>query len=101
MALRATLPAELATAGSDIVMPGVAATALYSNSCAVNSARRMLFHHPDDAPLTGITLHGARSREVSAAGDPWRLMSNDDRQVLLEAGLQPPLETAGSYDGDS
>jgi len=101
MALRATLPAELAGISRDIVTPGVAATALYSNSCTVNSARRMLFHHPDDSPLTGLTLHPPRSREISSSGDPWRFMSDDDRRVLLEAGVQPPTDEVDADDNES
>jgi hypothetical protein len=64
MALRATLPAELAGQDVDRQQHGVTATALYSNSCTVNSARRTLFHHPADDPLKGMELHPARTREV-------------------------------------
>jgi hypothetical protein len=43
---------ELAAHG-DIAFPGVAATALYSNSSTVYSARRFLFHHPATRHLPG------------------------------------------------
>lgn len=88
--LRATLPNELAGVRQDRRISGVAATALYSNSCTVNSARRMLFHHPEDAPLQGLDLPDPRTREIEASGDPWCFMPDEDRQVLLDAGLQPP-----------
>ena len=64
MYLRGAVPAQLAALGRDTRWSGVAKTALYSNSCAVQSARRFLFHHPDDAPLTGIPLHEPRDQEV-------------------------------------
>lgn len=59
------VPPQLAALGRDIRWPGVTATALYSNSCTVNSARRFLFHHPDDAPLAGFDLPQSREREVA------------------------------------
>lgn len=91
MHLRATLPAGLSHVNNDISSQGVAATALYSNSCTVNNARRMLFHHPEDFPLRGLELPDARTREVAASGDPWRFMPDEDRQVLLDAGsIHPP-----------
>jgi hypothetical protein len=95
LALRATLPNELAGVHEDRRVAGVAATALYSNSCAVNSARRMLFHHPEDSPLNGLDLPAPRTHEVAISGDPWRFMPDEDRQVLLDAGLQPPAAGEG------
>lgn len=94
LARRDTLAPELAAIGQghDHHAAGVTQTALYSNSCAVNSARRALFHHPADTPLTGLPLHPPREREVSMSGDPWRFMADDDRQVLIDAGLTPPGE---------
>lgn len=89
MALRTTLPPELATQTVDRQQQGVVATALYGNSCTVNSARRALFHHPDDDPLKGLELHATRTRELGSVGDPWRFMPDEDRQVLLDAGLRP------------
>jgi hypothetical protein len=46
---------------------GVAATALYSNSCTVNNARHMLFHHPEDAPFKGLDLPTRQTREIGNA----------------------------------
>ena len=97
LALRATLARELARVREDRRIDGVAATALYSNSCAVNSALRMLFHHPEDSPLKGLDLPAPRTREIGMSGDPWRFMSDEDRQVLLDAGLQAPA--GGEGDG--
>lgn len=94
MHLRATLPNELAGVREDRRIPGVAATALYSNSCTVNGARKMLFHHPEDSPLVGLDLPGPRTREVEASGDPWSFMPDEDRQVLLDAGIESPGATA-------
>lgn len=82
------VPPALADLG-DSSFPGVAATALYSNSCTVNSARRFLFHHPDDTPLTGIDLHGPREREVAVHAQLWGWLREDDRQVLVDVGFGP------------
>jgi hypothetical protein len=92
LGLRSTLPPILAGSAHDRHQAGVAATALYSNSCTVNSARQAIFHHPHDRPLAGLTLPSPRRREVGDAGDPWRFMPDEDRQVLLDAGLQPPSD---------
>jgi hypothetical protein len=83
------VPTQLAALGRDIRWPGVTATALYSNSCAVNSARRFLFHHPDDAPLAGFDLPQPRGREVTVNAQLWGWIAEDDRQVLLDAGFGP------------
>jgi hypothetical protein len=80
---------KLAALGRDIRWPGVTATALYSNSCAVNSARRLLFHHPDDAPLAGFDLPQPREREVAVNAQLWGWIAEEDRQVLLDAGFGP------------
>lgn len=96
LALRSTLPADLARRREDWNVPGTSATALYSNSCAVNSARQALFHHPGDSPLDGLRLPQPRSDEIMSDGDLWRFMPDEDRQVLLDAGLRPPSETGHS-----
>ncbi|MFI5560708.1 DUF4238 domain-containing protein [Amycolatopsis japonica] len=83
------VPRELAALGRDVQQSGVAATALYSNSCTVNSARRFLFHHPDDAPLSGLNLSQPREREVMVHAQLWGWIAEDDRQVLLDAGFGP------------
>ncbi|MFK4083652.1 DUF4238 domain-containing protein [Kribbella sp. NPDC020789] len=88
MHLRATLPEELAGQVADRKQDGVAKIALYSNSCTVNGARRMLFHHPADNPLSGFDLPEPRTREVQAAGGLWRFMADEDRQVLIDAGIE-------------
>lgn len=80
---------ELAAVGGDLTWHGVAATALYSNSCVVNSARRFLFHHPDDAPLTGLDLPQPRTRESVVHAQLWGWMNEADQQVLLKAGFGP------------
>ncbi|RSN44890.1 hypothetical protein DMC64_18560 [Amycolatopsis sp. WAC 04197] len=85
----AAVPPQLAALGCDIRQPGVAATALYSNSCTLNSARRFLFHHPDDAPLAGFDLSEPREREVVVHAQLWGWIAEDDRQVLLDAGFGP------------
>ena len=83
------VPPHLAALGRDIRWPGVTATALYSNSCTVNSARRFLFHHPDDAPLAGFDLPQPREREVTVNAQLWGWIAEDDRQVLLDARFGP------------
>lgn len=80
---------ELAPLGGDSSFPGVTATALYSNSCAVNSARRFLFHHPDDTPLAGFDLPQPRERESVVHAELWDWIPENDRQVLLDAGFGP------------
>ena len=90
MALRATLPPDLARVSADRMQRGVTQTALYSNHCSVMGARRWLFHHPADAPLEGILLHPPKSSEVQQRGDPWAFMSAEDRRVLADAGVTPP-----------
>jgi hypothetical protein len=89
MYLPSVVPPELATLGRDSSWPGVAATALYSNSCTVNSTRRFLFHHPDDTPLTGLDLPQPRERESIIHAQLWDWIHEDDRQVLLDAGFGP------------
>lgn len=89
MYLPSAVPPELAESGRDIRWPGVAATALYSNSCTVNSARRFLFHHPGDTPLARIDLPQPREREVSVQAQLWGWLGDDDRQVLTDAGFGP------------
>lgn len=83
------VPPQLAALGRDIRWRGAAATALYSNSCTVNSARRFLFHHPDDAPLADFDLPQPRKREVAIHAQLWGWIAEDDRQVLLDAGFGP------------
>ena len=83
------VPTQLAALGRDIRWPGVTATALYRNSCAVNSARGFLFHHHDDAPLAGFDLPQPREREVTVNAQLWGWIAEDDRQVLLDAGFGP------------
>jgi hypothetical protein len=85
---RSAVPPQLAALG-DTRWPGVAATALYSNSCTVNSARRFLFHHPDDSPLAGFDLPQPREREIAINAQLWDWIAEDDRQVLLDAGFGP------------
>jgi hypothetical protein len=89
MYLPTAIPPELGASGRDIRWPGVTATALYCNSCAVNSARRFLFHHPDDLPLTGFDLPQPRAHEIAVSAQLWDWIAEDDRQVLLEAGFGP------------
>jgi hypothetical protein len=55
----------------------------------VNSARRFLFHHPDDAPLPGFDLRQPREREVAVHAQLWGWIAEDDRQVLQNAGFGP------------
>lgn len=83
------IPVQLPGLRTDSSWPGVTATALYSNSCAVNSARRFLFHHPTDAPLAGFDLHEPRKREMQVNAQLWGWIAEDDRQVLLDAGFGP------------
>lgn len=89
MYLPSAVPPEVFPGGRDIRRAGVAAVALYSNSCAVNSARQFLFHHPQDAPLTGLDLPQPRGREISMNAQLWGWIPEDDRQVLLDAGFGP------------
>lgn len=89
MMLPASLPPQLAALG-DLSDTGDADTALYTNSCMTSSARRVLFHHPDDTPLDGFELRPVRQHETKPAADPWSGMQPEDRQVLLDAGLTPP-----------
>lgn len=89
MYLPHAVPQELRVLGPDHCLSGVAAVALYSNSCAARSARRFLFHHPDDTPLAGVDLPQPRQRESMISGRPWGWMAEDDQQVLLDAGFGP------------
>jgi hypothetical protein len=65
------VPPQLAALGRDIRRRGVTTTALYSNSCTVNSARGFLFHHPDDAPFAGFDLPHPHEREVAVHRRAW------------------------------
>lgn len=96
MALRASLPQTTPTI--DVHHPGVTAYAQYSNSCTVNNARRMLFHHPRDDPLRGLRLPQPRTREVGKV-DLWRFIPEADRQVLIDFGLRPPGDDDEALDG--
>jgi hypothetical protein len=88
MHLPGTIPAQLAVLGRDFEYPGVAATALYCNSCTVHSAWRALFHHPNDDPLIGQELGAPREREAAAGQDDlWKFLLPEDRQVLIDAGV--------------
>lgn len=89
MYLPSAIPPELAALGSDTAWRGVAATALYSNSCTINGARRFLFHHPEDTPLAGLDLPQPRERESVVNAQLWGWIPEDDRQVLLDAGFGP------------
>lgn len=89
MVNRAPLPPKLANLAHDIQSPGVAKTALYSNSCTSRNARRFLYHHPAEDPLEGLDLPEPRKREMSVNADPWRWMREDDQKVLLGAGIGP------------
>jgi hypothetical protein len=93
MALRASLPQP--TPATDVHHAGVTAYAQYSNSCSVNNARRMVFHHPQDDPLHGLTLPPSRTSEVGKV-DLWRFIPDADRQVLIDSGLRPPGENKAS-----
>ena len=55
----------------------------------MTSARRFLFHHPDDAPFAGFDLPQPREREVTVNAQLWGWIAEDDRQVLLDAGFGP------------
>lgn len=85
----AAIPPQLAALRQDSALRGVAATALYSNSCVVNSARRFLFHHPADTPLAGFDLHEPHEREMHVNAQLWGWIAEGDRQVLLDAGFGP------------
>jgi hypothetical protein len=89
MYLPSAVPPGISVDGRDVRLAGVAAVALYSNSCAVNSARRFLFHHPEDTPLAGFDLPQPREREVAVTAQLWEWISEDDRQVLLDAEFGP------------
>src|SRR4051812_34373752 len=59
----------------------------------VNSARRMMFHHPEDSPLNGLDLAAPRTHETPIPSNPCRFMPDEDRQAPLDAALQPPAPT--------
>ena len=90
MALRSSLPQPSPT--EDTHHPGTTQFALYSNSCVTRNARKAVFHHPQESPLEGLTLPQPRTREVGDAGPGGlgRFIPEEDRQVLLDAGLRPP-----------
>ncbi|WP_433462717.1 DUF4238 domain-containing protein [Spirillospora sp. CA-128828] len=83
------VPPEISAHERDVRVAGVAAVALFSNSCVVNSARRFLFHHPKDTPLAGFDLPQPREREVAVTAQLWGWIPEDDRQVLLDAEFGP------------
>lgn len=89
LALRDALPSELAQL-RDFTQVGSSKTALYGNDVTAKNARRYLFHHPGDAPLAGLELPQPRSQELISNANPWNFMSDEDRQVLIGAGLTPP-----------
>lgn len=102
LALRDTLPAELTLRSEDGQVAGATATALYSNSCTVNSTRQTLFHHPGDRPLDAFNLPEPRTREIiKFPGRLWGFMPDEDRQVLRDAGLRSTEEQSGNKDPDS
>lgn len=94
MATRDSLPHDVPNI-EDGRQPGSTQTALFSNSATVGNARRFLYHHPHDNPLMGLPLVERRTREVSVLQDVWRFMSVADRQVLLDAGVNPPIADEG------
>jgi hypothetical protein len=51
----------------------------------------MIYHHPREDPLRGLTLPGPRTREIGGV-DLWRFIPDEDRRVLTDAGLCPPGE---------
>jgi hypothetical protein len=51
----------------------------------------MVYHHPREDPLRGLTLPGPRTREIGRV-DLWRYIPDEDRRVLTDAGLCPPGE---------
>jgi hypothetical protein len=93
MYLPSAVPPQLAALERDIRWPGVTATALYNNSCTVNSARRFLFHHPDVCSPTAygnldgetVTDPAAGTAEVNACTLRW----NRFGQGAVTAGPQP------------
>jgi hypothetical protein len=48
----------------------------------------MVYHHPREDPLRGLTLPGPRTHEIDSV-DLWRFISDEDRRVLTDAGLCP------------
>jgi hypothetical protein len=50
----------------DLRMPGVAKTALYLNDAMAKNARKYIFHHPEDDPLSGLELPEPRRRELAS-----------------------------------
>ncbi|WP_340682579.1 hypothetical protein LCL61_28445 [Amycolatopsis coloradensis] len=84
------VPPRLAALGRDIRRPGVTATALYSNCCTVNSARRFVFHHPTMHRSPASICRSRGEREVVLHARLWGWIADDDRQVLLlDAGFGP------------
>lgn len=62
---RAALSMTAAGRG-DQLRPGSAKIAADLNQAAAKNARRFLFHHPSDDPLTGLALPQPRPRELSS-----------------------------------
>jgi hypothetical protein len=71
--------------GSDRRLQGSAKTARLLNELTVTNARRFLFHHPDDDPLSGIDLPEPRTRELSGSEAARVLIENVYDEVILDA----------------
>lgn len=72
---------------------------------SVISARRFIYHHPEDTPLSGLTLPDPQIQEISSAGDDWvmedGLFGNHIRDVDRTEDLQgtPPSSSFASNEG--
>jgi hypothetical protein len=72
---------------------------------SILSARRFIYHHPEDSPLSGIPLPDPQIQEISPVGDDWvvenGLFGNRTRDVDETKGLQgtPPSSSFASNNG--
>jgi hypothetical protein len=55
---------------------GTARSALIANQAMAQNARKYLFHHPDDDPLSGVELPQPRGRELANPADAAKLVED-------------------------
>jgi hypothetical protein len=55
---------------------GTARSALIANQAMAQNARKYLFHHPDDDPLSGVDLPQPRGRELPSPADAGKLIED-------------------------
>ncbi|MFI6603526.1 DUF4238 domain-containing protein [Nonomuraea sp. NPDC050536] len=55
----------------EFALPGFTKMAKAFLRESINSARRFIYHHPKDNPLSGLALPEPQTQEINSAGDDW------------------------------